>query len=127
MNWKTWQNPGKISLSQSQKKLLKNLIEGKVTDCPRCIGKTFVVQLYADYLNYLTDMCKYDSSIATDDYISGYDCCLENHLLSYKVVKNALYKNKEKAMMEYNILAGDIEKFIIPENELKKFSTGCKN
>ena len=91
------------------------------------MGKTFVIQLYADYLNYVTDMCKYDSSIVTDEYISGYDCCLENHLLSYKAVKNALYQNKDKAMVEYNILADDIEKFIIPENKLKEFSTGCKN
>ncbi|WP_313069789.1 hypothetical protein [Lacrimispora sp.] len=126
MNWKTWQSSNKISLSQSQKKLLKNLIEGKVTNCPRCMGKTFVIHLYADYLNYITDMCKYDDSIKAEDYISGYDCCLENHLLSHKIVKNALYQNKEKAMIEYNILSDEIEKFI-PENELKNFSIGYEN
>lgn len=114
--------PKNIELSDSQKKLLKNLIEGKVTNCPRCMGKTFVIQLYADYLNYVHDNCKYNSDIVCEDYISGVECI--DTPLSQQMIKNGLYQNKEKAMEEYNIPEEYVGMYIIPEEKMKEFSLG---
>lgn len=111
MVWKDWQVPSMIKLSDSQKHLLKNLIEGKITDCPRNMGKTFVIQLYADYLNYVTDMCKYDSGIGIDETISC-DETIKFGLLNEDIVRRAVAINKEKAMIEYCISENEIEKYL---------------
>lgn len=104
-----------IKLADCQKRLLKNLIDGKITDCPRGMGKTLVIQLYADYLNYVHDMNKYDENIANDDYISGLECY--DSPLDLRVIKNELYKNKELAMKKYNISEKEVSELIITNCE----------
>lgn len=112
--------PRKIKLSNPQKKLLKNLIDGKVTDCPRGMGTTFIIQLYASYLEYLHKTCKDSAGIVPDDYIPGKECL---DTIDYRVIKNALYNNREKAMKEYNIPDEDVGMFIITQ----KFNLGKLN
>jgi hypothetical protein len=123
MNFKVCPATNKIELFDCQKHFLKNLIDGKITDCPRNLGKTFVIKLYSDYLNYVVDMCKYDSNIIADDYIDGNEV-VESGLLSYKHIKESLYRNQEKAMQEYNISKDDLKKYVIPKEDLEKFNLG---
>lgn len=100
-----------IELSPAQKKFLGNLCEGKLTDTPRCFGKTFVIDLYGKCLNYYTDSIKWGGAKA-DDYISlkeaneGFG---ELKPFSHKIVMQAYVMNKEKAMREYNFKEEDLE------------------
>jgi hypothetical protein len=103
-----------VILSEAQKKFLGNLCEGKITDTPRCFGKTFLIKLYCECLDYYTDMAKYDSSLK-DDYIS-----LEEVVNSWKpyginpysqkMLLEAYEINKEKALRDYNMPAEYINK-----------------
>lgn len=96
-----------VTLSEAQKKFLGNLCEGKITDTPRCFGKTFLIKLYCECLDYYMDMAKYDSSLK-DDYIS-----LEEVVNTWKpyginpypsqMLLEAYEINKEKALRDYNM------------------------
>ena len=92
-----------VRLLDFQKEFLKNLIDGKITNCPRGMGKTFVIKLYAEYLNYVTDVCKYDTFDVTADAYVNSDDTIESGLLSADCMKQALQADKEKAIDEYNI------------------------
>jgi hypothetical protein len=93
-----------VDLFDYQIKLLDNIIQGKITDTPRGCGKSFLIKGYCDYLNYVHDMCKYDSSIITDDYISGTEVIhTKPSLLSIKIVKQAFMANPDMARREFNI------------------------
>lgn len=87
-----------------QIKLLDNIIHGKITNAPRHCGRTFIINGYADYLEYLHNACKYDSSIEVDDYISGEDV-INNKFPSFSVesVMEAFRINPEIARRAYNI------------------------
>ncbi len=91
----------RFKLLDSQKRFLKNLIEGKVTDCPRGFGKTFLIKLYAEYLNKVHDEVKYYDEKA-DDYISCEES-IKEYLLNTNMIKEALICNKERAISEYNV------------------------
>lgn len=43
-----------------------------------------------------------------------YKYCGNSHL--YKTVKDALYRNKEKAMKDFNITEDELHMYIIPES-----------
>lgn len=92
------------TLFDYQVRLLDNIIHGKVTDTPRNCGKTFIINGYAEYVNYLHDMCKYDSTIITNDYISGEEI-LKNtpSLLNIKHLRSAFAVNPDLARKEYNV------------------------
>jgi hypothetical protein len=92
----------KCKLFDFQVKLLDNIIHGKITDTPRNMGKTFVINGYASYLNYAHGMCKYDNIIVVDDFISGEEM-LHSNILSIKNVRSAFEANPDKARREYNM------------------------
>lgn len=114
---------GNIKLLNCQKHFLKNIIDGKVTDCPRGMGKTMVIKLYSEYLNYISDMCKYDNEISVDDVISG-DDAVKDGVLSIHHLRNSLYRNQRKAMKEYNISEKSLRKYVIPHEDLLEFKIG---
>lgn len=102
-----------VILSEAQKKFLSNLCEGKITDTPRCFGKTFLIKLYCECLDYYTDVAKYYPSIP-DDYITleetigtwkpyGFNPYTPNYLIE------AYETHKEKALREYNATAEYME------------------
>lgn len=100
-------------LTPAQKKFLGNLCEGKLTDTPRNFGKTFLIELYAECLNYYVDQVKY--TIQADDYISLYEMFNGTDdivPLSISNVVDAYKVNPEIAMREYNFTEKDIEEWI---------------
>ena len=104
-----------VTLSEAQKKFLGNLCEGKITDTPRNFGKTFLIKLYCECLNYYTDMVKYDPNIKKDDYIS-----LEETINSWRPYNTNPYQLKrlvetydecgEEMLKEYNSTVEYMEK-----------------
>ena len=93
-----------INLFPAQKRFLANLCDGKLTDTPRCFGKTFVIGLYCKALDYYTDAIKW-GEVDADDYISlsemqeGFG---DIKLLSENMIRDAYYTNPKLAMREYN-------------------------
>lgn len=102
-------NGRNIILLDDQKRFLENLVFGKITDCPRCFGKTFLINLYAEYLNKQHDELKFDDEIIADDFITS-DEILSKGLLTKKHLANALKQNPTKAKREYNLTDEMIEK-----------------
>jgi len=109
-----FKNKYPVVLSEAQKKFLGNLCEGKITDTPRNFGKTFLIKLYCECLDYYMDMAKYDPSIQ-DDYIT-----LEEIIDSWKpyginpysseYLLKAYEIHKEKMLREYNGTAEYMER-----------------
>mgnify|MGYP003292969143 CR=1 FL=1 len=109
-----FKNKYPVVLSEAQKKFLGNLCEGKITDTPRNFGKTFLIKLYCECLDYYMDMAKYDPSMQ-DDYITleetidswkpyGINPYSSEHLLkTYEI-------HKEKMLREYNGTAEYMER-----------------
>ena len=101
-----------VELLPAQKKFLANLCDGKLTNTPRCFGKTFVINLYCQALDYYTDAIKWGETEA-DDYISlsemheGYG---NLKILPEKMIRDAYYTNQKLAMREYNFDEADFEK-----------------
>ena len=111
---KMFTKSGKIiyPLTPAQKKFLGNLCEGKLTNAPRNFGKTFLIELYAECLNYYIDQVKY--TIAADDYISLYEMLKgynngDAMPLSKKSIVDAYNVNSKAAMREYNFNKEDLE------------------
>ena len=105
-----------VELTETQKKFLGNLCEGKLTSTPRIFGKTFIIKLYCECLDYYTDMAQYETNIKYDDYIS-----LEETINSYmekfhfhpydtKLLVETYDVHKEKALREYNSTSEYMEK-----------------
>lgn len=100
-----------VVLFPAQKRFLANLCEGKLTNTPRCFGKTLIINLYCKALDYYTDSIKWGEAEA-DDYIS----LSEMHegigpirILSQHHIKDAYYMDADLAMREYNFDAEDFE------------------
>lgn len=89
-----------IKLYDYQKKLLKNLIDGKITDCPRGCGKSTVINGYAKYLDYLHNSCKI--SIKADNFISG-DEFLDEVRSMLPVVKAVFKTSPDRARRDFNL------------------------
>ena len=101
-----------IELFPAQKRFLANLCEGKLTNTPRCFGKTFVIDLYCKAFDYYTDSIKWGEADA-DDYISLSEM-LEGFgsvkPLSQYHIQDAYNTNAELAMREYNFNEVDFKK-----------------
>lgn len=105
-----------IQLTKSQKKFLKNLCEGKLTDTPRCFGKTFIIKLYCECLDYYSNVVKYGEATA-DDYISLNEFMddfkeFDVKPLDMKYIASAYKFVPEKAMREYNFESTDIVDYL---------------
>lgn len=101
-----------IELFPAQKRFLANLCEGKLTNTPRCFGKTFIIDLYCNALDYYTDSIKWGETEA-DDYISlseMHEGVWQVNILSPYYVRDAYYTNPELAMREYNFDEEDFKK-----------------
>ncbi len=101
-----------VELFPAQKRFLANLCEGKLTNTPRCFGKTFVIDLYCKALDYYTDSIKWGETEA-DDYISLSEM-LEGFgpvkPLSRHCIQDAYNTNAKLAMREYNFDEADFKK-----------------
>lgn len=98
-----------VILLDTQKMFLENLVNGKVTDCPRCFGKTFLINLYAEYLNNQHDDVKYNHNIVADDYITCNEM-ISKGILSNEHIARAIKTNKAKAVAEYNLTNETVNK-----------------
>ena len=98
------ENKLNINLFNYQKRLLKNLIDNKITNVPRGAGTTFVIELYCKYLSkYLNDLhykCKFTA--VYDDYITGEEVIKEG-LFSKEFIKKCCDGNEQLAKKEFNI------------------------
>lgn len=109
----SWLRPP-IVLTEAQQKFLGNLCEGKLTNTPRCFGKTLIIKLYCECLDYYTDSIKWAETIP-DDYISLQETiksCRDTFGFSpysERQISEALKANQEKAMQEYNFNKYDLE------------------
>lgn len=101
-----------VELTSAQKRFIANLCEGKLTNTPRCFGKTFVINLYCKALNYYIDAIKWGEATA-DDYISlseMNDGFGDVKPLSKELIRAAYNTNSKMAMREYNFDECDFEK-----------------
>lgn len=104
-----------VVLSEAQKKFLGNLCEGKITSTPRNFGKTFLIKLYCECLDYYNDMTKYESNIKYDDYISLEET-INSHMEKFhfnlydpECLVKTYDECKEKMLREYNSTAEYME------------------
>lgn len=101
-----------IELFPAQKRFLANLCAGKLTNTPRCFGKTFVIDLYCKALDYYTDAIKWGEAEA-DDYIylsEMFEGFGPVKPLSQYHIKDAYITNAGLAMREYNFDEDDFKK-----------------
>lgn len=103
-----------VCLTNPQIKFLENLCAGKITSTPRNFGKTWLIKMYCDCLNYYHDMEKYDDTIEVDDTISlkqtmdGFRYYSVNPYAS-KWMLQMYEDNPEKFYSENNATKEDIE------------------
>lgn len=104
-----------VFLTRPQVKFLENLCVGKITSTPRNFGKTWLIKMYCDALDYYHDMEKYDDNIKADDIISlketmdGWNVYDINTYASKWVIE-AHEENPEKFYREYNATVEDVER-----------------
>lgn len=108
----------KVKLKEYQIELLVNIMQKKITDCPRGCGKTLVINGYADYLNNVHDMCKHSSLVKADETICGERVIKETPSL-LPVIKSVFATNPDVARREFNM---DFTSYYltIDENTFKK-------
>ena len=116
-----------VCLTNPQIKFLENLCAGKITSTPRLFGKTWLIKMYCDCLDYYHDMEKYDDTIEVDKVIS-----LKETMMGYLQYGVSMYNNKylmreyecnpEAFKREYNATDEDIE-FI---KQRIKFDSECE-
>lgn len=102
-----------VCLTNPQIKFLENLCTGKITSVPRMFGKTWLIKMYCDCLDYYHDMEKYDDSIKVDKTISlketmeGFGYYSVNPY-SHRSFLEMHKENPEKFYSEYNATEDDI-------------------
>ena len=103
-----------VCLTNPQIKFLENLCEGKITSTPRNFGKTLLIKMYCDCLDYYHDMEKYEDDIKSDETISlketmrGY-LQYGVHMYDNEHMMRAYECNPEVFKREYNATDEDIE------------------
>ena len=88
-----------VILNNVQKKLLEYISEGKIVSCPRCMGKTYVLKIYTEWLNWKMDTIGYSEA----DEIITMDECINDGLYNKKLLKESIERNLLNAIQEYNI------------------------
>ena len=101
-----------VILNNVQKKLLEYISEGKIVSCPRCMGKTYVVKIYTEWLNWKMDTIGYSEA----DEIITMDECISDGMYNKKLLKESMERNLLHAIQEYNI---DLKTLDILQKEIE--------
>lgn len=88
-----------VKLTDAQKKLLEFISEGKIVSCPRCMGKSYVIKIYTEWLNWKMDTISHSEA----DEIITMDECINDGLYNKKLLKESMERNLLNAIQEYNI------------------------
>lgn len=88
-----------VILNNVQKKLLEYISEGKIISCPRCMGKSYVIKIYTEWLNWKMDTISHSEA----DEIITMDACINDGMYNKKLLKESIERNLLNAMQEYNI------------------------
>lgn len=102
-----------ITLNNSQKRFVKNLVEGKITRVSRGFGKTTLIGMYADYLNDAHDTCVINKNY--DESISGVADMINSKIMSKEFVLDALRHDTKGMMEEFNIDYNDVIDMLFDE------------
>ena len=103
-----------VCLTNPQIKFLENLCAGKITSTPRNFGKTWLIKMYCDALDFYHDMEKYEDYIQADEVISlketmdGWNDYGVNMYASKWTIKS-YEDNPEIFCREYNATTEDVE------------------
>ena len=96
-NFKEAERP--VVLNNVQKKLLEYISEGKIISCPRCMGKSYILKIYTEWLNWKMDTISHSEA----DEIITMDECINDGLYNKKLLKESMERNLLNAIQEYNI------------------------
>lgn len=88
-----------VILNNVQKKLLEYISEGKIISCPRCMGKSYIVKIYTEWLNWKMDTIGHSEA----DEIITMDECINDGMYNKKLLKESMERNLLNAIQEYNI------------------------
>lgn len=102
-----------IRLTDVQKKLLEYISEGKIISCPRCMGKSYVVKIYTEWLNWKMDTIGHSGA----DEIITMDECISDGLYNKELLKESMERNLLNAIQEYNIDLKTLDKL---QKEIKQ-------
>ena len=103
-----------VKLTDAQKKLLEFISEGKIVSCPRCMGKTYVLKIYTEWLNWKMDRISHSEA---DEIITMNECINHEGMYSKKYLKEFIQSNLLHAIQEFNI---DLKTLDILQNEIKQ-------
>lgn len=101
-----------VILNNVQKKLLEYISEGKIISCPRCMGKSYVIKIYTEWLNWKMDTISHSEA----DEIIIMDECINDGLYNKKLLKESMERNLLHAIQEYNI---DLKTLDILQKEIE--------
>ena len=102
-----------VILNNVQKKLLEYISEGKIVSCPRCMGKTYVLKIYTEWLNWKMDRISHSEA---DEIITMNECINHKGMYSKKYLKESMEKNLLRAIQEWNI---DLKTLDILQKEIE--------
>ena len=88
-----------VVLNNVQKKLLEYISEGKIISCPRYMGKSYVIKIYTEWLNWKMDTISHSEA----DEIITMDECINDGMYNKKLLKESIERNLLNAIQEYNI------------------------
>lgn len=96
-NFKETERP--VVLNNVQKKLLEYISEGKIISCPRCMGKSYILKVYTEWLNWKMDTIEHSKA----DEIITMDECINDGMYNKELLKESMERNLLHAIQEYNI------------------------
>lgn len=102
-----------VKLTDVQKKLLEYISEGKIVSCPRCMGKSYIIKIYSEWLNWKMDIIGHSEA----DEIITMDECINEQIYDKKRLKETMERNLLYAIQEYNI---DLKTLDILQKEIEQ-------
>lgn len=103
-----------VKLTDAQKKLLEFISAGKIVSCPRNMGKTYVLKVYTEWLNWKMDRINHSEA---DEIITMNECINHEGMYSKRLLKEFMQKNLLHAIQEYNI---DLKTLDILQKEIEQ-------
>ena len=102
-----------VILNNVQKKLLEYISKGKIISCPRCMGKSYVIKIYTEWLNWKMDTISHSEA----DEIITMDECINDGMYNKELLKELIERNLLNAIQEYNI---DLKTLDILQKEIEQ-------